>query len=45
MDRHRDALLDDELFDENIPLNGRESAEHSGVDPHASLPVYRTIHR
>ncbi|CEJ54851.1 hypothetical protein PMG11_01140 [Penicillium brasilianum] len=45
MDRYSDTLLDDETIDEDGPLNIGESGEHPRVDPHANLPVYRTIHR
>lgn len=45
MDRYSDTLLDDETIDEDGPLNIGESGEHPRADPHANLPVYRTIHR
>lgn len=49
MDHYIDTLLDDEAVDEDSSLNRTELAEHSGADPgadpHANLPVYRTIHR
>lgn len=45
MDRYSDTLLDDEAVNEDGLLNGTESGEHSRADPHANLPVYRTIHR
>ena len=45
MDRYSDTLLDDEAINEDGPLNGAESGQHSRADPHANLPVYRTIHR